>query len=176
VLAIPSEQHPDVKPLSQRARLAIALHLFRGYCSRRGLAHPEIDRLLAHLWEAVGFWTDGEAFGRWVKREPPLVYAGLGDPYPTGFEEALRSAAVPAAEFQDALSATTEVLYISMYGAADEERSRQFLYELATTATAWGVEWPDIRRFAGSRWADGHGWGNRLTVQELAEWRLEPGR
>ncbi|VTS06825.1 unnamed protein product [Tuwongella immobilis] len=44
---------PDVSVLSQRARLAVALHLFRGYCDRRSLHHPEIDRYLGHLWEFV---------------------------------------------------------------------------------------------------------------------------
>jgi hypothetical protein len=42
-----------VRPLSLSARIAIALHLFRGYCNRRGLKHLEIDRFVTHLWEFI---------------------------------------------------------------------------------------------------------------------------
>jgi hypothetical protein len=163
---------PDVSALSQRARLAIALHLFRGYGERRGLAHPEIERYLDHLWEFVGLCGDGEAFGRWIKREPALTYVGLGDDYPQEFAEYLTQAAVPLDEFRYVLESCTEVVYISMYGAADDNRSAGFLLDLAHTVAPLGVPWPDLERFAASRWADEGGWGQRPSAQELAHWRL----
>ena len=106
-----------------------------------------------------------------MEREPPLTHAGLGDPCPPDFDDALAAAGVPADEFRRALGCCTEVLYTSMYGAADEERSRHYLYELSRIAAPLGVAWPDLRRFAASRWADGHGWGERPSAAEVAAWR-----
>ena len=118
----PAETAPisDITALSLRARLAIALRLFASYCERRGLAHPEIDRYLNHLWEFVGLSSGEGAFRRWVENEPRLIHAGLGDPYPVGLDRLLSSAGVPADEFRQVVGCTTEVLYGSLYAAADE--------------------------------------------------------
>jgi hypothetical protein len=157
--------------LSLSARIAIALHLFRGYCNRRGLNHRDIDRFVEHLWEFIALPPGGGGFKPWVKREPPLTYAGLGDDFPPGFDLVLRSAGVSAAEFRQVLGCTTEVLYSTMYGAADEEGSRRYLSELASVAESVGVEWPDMSCFGESKWSDCHGWGMRPSEQQLAEWR-----
>src|SRR5262245_9990032 len=138
---------PNVTALSQRARLAVALHLFRRYCDCRRLAHEEIDQFLDHLWAFVGLRGDPAAFEKWRHAEPPLTEAGLGGSYPVGFDRVLESAGVPEEEFRRALGSCTEVLYISMFGAADEEQSRRYLYELAEIAGALGVRWPNLDRF-----------------------------
>lgn len=168
---IPSITPHDVRPLSLSARIAIALHLFRGYCKRRGLNHPETDRFVEHLWEFIALPVDGSGFKAWVKREPPLTHTGLGCGFPTGFESVLKAAGVSAEEFRQVLECITGVLYSSMYAAADEEGSRRYLLELASVAEAAGVEWPDMNCFAGSNWSDSHGWGQRPSAQDLAEWR-----
>ena len=161
----------DVSGLSQRARLAVALHLFRGYCDCRGFHHPEIDRYLGHLWEFIGLYGDPVAFSEWTEREPDLTHVGLGDTYPPGFDEVLTAAGVPGLEFRRALEFCTEVLSISMYGATNEPRTREFLTGLAAIAVPLGARWPDLGVFAESRWADGHGWGRHPSLGELAEWR-----
>ncbi len=160
-----------MRPLSLSARIAIALHLFRGYCNRRGLNHPDIGRFVEHLLEFIALPPGGGGFGSWVKREPPLTHAGLGDDFPLGFDSVLRSAGVSASEFRQVLGCTTEVLYSTMYGAADEEGSRRYLSELASIAESVGVEWPDMSCFRESIWSDCHGWGKRPSEQELADWR-----
>jgi hypothetical protein len=157
--------------LSLRARIAIALHLFRGYCNRRGLDHLEIDRFVEHRWEFITLPDGGGWFDDWKKREPPLTYVGLGVDFPPEFDAVLGAASVCAAEFRQVLSCTTEVLYSTMYGAADEQGSRRYLSELASVAESVGVEWPEMSCFAGSKWSDCHGWGKRPSEQELAEWR-----
>jgi hypothetical protein len=158
-----------IRPLSLCARIAIALHLFRGYCNQIGLNHPEIDRFVEHLWEFIALPPDG--FDSWEKRQPSLTFVGLGDDFEVDFRSVLISAGVSVASFRRALSCTTEVLYTSMYAAANEYDSRSFLLELAIIVEAVGVQWPDMKCFANSDWADGHGWGNRPTEKELAEWR-----
>jgi hypothetical protein len=157
--------------LSLSARIAIALHLFRGYCNRRGLDHLEIDRFVEHLWDFITLPAGGGGFGDWKKREPPLTYVGLGDDLPPEFDSVLGAASVSAAEFRQVLTCTTEVLYSTMHGAADEKGSRQYLSELASVAESVGAEWPDMSCFSESKWSDCHGWGNRPSEQELAVWR-----
>ncbi len=162
---------PDISPLSLRARLAIALRLFAGYCEGRGLRHPEVAAYLDYLWWFVGLSGSTEAFGEWSGAEVPLVGAGLGYEYPPGFEAFLAARGVPETEFRRAVCAATEVLYGSLYGAADEPGSRRFVGELAALVAPHGVPFPDLAPFAGSRWADGHGWGRLVGPEELASWR-----
>jgi hypothetical protein len=134
------------------------------------LDHPEIKAYIEHLWKFM--MLDGpEAFRRWEADEPSLVVTGLGWEYPRGFEDYLREHAVPAGEFRWALENTAEVVYGSLYGAADNPGSRRHLAELADLVAPLEVPWPDIRRFAESRWADRGGWGRVLSADELASWR-----
>jgi hypothetical protein len=168
---MPANVFHDLRPLSLSARIAIALHLFRAYCSRRGLNHPEIDRFLEHLWDFLALPVGGGGFELWRRREPPLTHVGLGDDFPPDFDPVLKVAGVSATEFRHALACTTEVLYSSMYGAADEKGSWNFLSQLANVAESVGAKWPDINCFADSNWSDGHGWGQRLSAQELVDWR-----
>lgn len=161
----------DISALSLRARLALALRLFAGYCDRRGLVHPEISAYLDHLWRFLAVGNAGEGFEEWISDRTPLLFAGLGDEYPPDFEAFLAARTVSEREFRQALGCTTEVLYGSMYAAADEPGSREFLGELAKLVAAFGVEFPDTRPFLGSRWSDGHGWGAQPTPEELITWR-----
>ena len=154
---IPADDSHDIRPLSLSARIAIALHLFQGYCNRRGLDHLEIERFVEHLWEFIALPAGGGGFEDWKKREPPLTYVGLGDDIPPEFDSVLRAAGVSASEFRQVLSCTTEVLYSTMYGAADEEGSRQYLSDLARIAESVGAEWPSMSCFSESKWSDCHG-------------------
>ena len=162
---------PDITALSLRARLAIALRLFAGYCERRELDHPEVVAYLDYLWRFVGVGGSTEAFGQWTADEPPLVGTGLGWEYPPGFEAFLAARGVPNQEFRQAVCCTTEVLYGSIYAAADELGSRCHVSQLATLVNPLGVAIPDTRPFLKSRWNDGHGWGSIPSAEELAAWR-----
>jgi hypothetical protein len=125
------------------------------------------------MWRFLAVGNAGEGFDEWVSGETPLVAAGLGYEYPRGFEEFLADRGVTEREFRRALCCTTEVLYGSIYAAADEPGLRQFLGQLAELATLFGVVHPDTRPFIGSRWSDRHGWGARPTLEEFACWRAE---
>ncbi len=79
------------------------------------------------------------------------------------------------AEFRGPLCLTTEILFGSMFGAADESGSRRYLGELAEAVGRWGVDWPHLAPFSGSRWSDGSGWGAIPTAAELASWQAGSG-
>jgi hypothetical protein len=115
--------------------------------------------------------ADGSKFELWVKGEPPLTHVGLGGEFPPNFDLVLIAAGVSAPEFRQILASTTEVLYSSMYAAADEKGSSRYLSELAKVAESVGVEWPDLNCFFSSKWSDCHGWGNRLSQEEIARWK-----
>jgi hypothetical protein len=170
---------PDITQLSLRARLAIALRLFAGYCIGRRLEHLEIDAYLNHLWRFVGMDGSPEAFGAWTGDEPPLIGVGLGDEYPPEFAESLAACGVTSSEFRRAISCATEVLYGSLYGASDELGSRQYLSALAELVAPLGVGFPELEVYAESRWADGSGWGAIPTAEAMQVWRsgdlTEPG-
>jgi hypothetical protein len=153
------------------ARLAIALRLFAGYCARRGIDHPEVAAYFDSLWHFLSMPGSTEAFDEWVRNRPPLVHVGLGDDYPPEFEKYLAARGVPDREFREAVECTTEVLYSSLYGAADEAGSRRFVGELAALAGKYGVPFPDTKPFSHFRWSDGHGWGKRPSAEEVAIWR-----
>jgi hypothetical protein len=162
---------PDVSQLSLRARAAFGLTMFEGYCRARGLEHPQIGAFKDHLWRFVGTVDDGDAFDRWLEGEPPLVDAGQGYEYPAEFETFLAARGVPKREFRRALRGTTEVLYGSLYAAADDFGSRRNLQELWAVAEPLGVHCPEPGRFNGSRWADRGGWGVTPSPEMLAQWR-----
>jgi hypothetical protein len=159
-----------VAALSLTARVCVALHLFTGYCRRRGLDHPEVARYIEHMWGFAALPGGGQGFEQWEFGRPALVDAGLGYEYPEGFEAYLAATDVPAPEFRAALMHTTEALYGSLWGAADDAGSLREVKELAGIALAAGAVWPDLSAFAESRWLGG-GWGSRLSPDQLARWR-----
>ena len=168
--SIPSDPLSEVVSLSLTARLGVALHLFAGYCRRRGLEHPELARYIEHMWGFAALPGGGVGFDEWEFGRPALVNTGLGYDYPEGFEAYLATTGVSQPEFRAALMHTTEVLYGSLWGAADNSGSLRDVEALADIALVSGAAWPDLSAFADSRWVGG-GWGGRLSPQQLARWR-----
>jgi hypothetical protein len=168
--SIPSDPLSEVAFLSLTARLAVALHLLAGYCRRRGIDHPELDRYIEHMWGFAALPGGGEGFEEWEFSHPALVDAGLGYEYPEGFEACLAASGVSGPEFRAALMHTTEVLYGSLWAAADNAGSLRDVKGLAAIALAAGAAWPDLSAFAESRWVGG-GWGGRLSPEQVARWR-----
>jgi hypothetical protein len=160
----------EVASLSLTARLGVALHLFAGYCRRRGLDHPELVRYIEHMWGFAALPGGGEGFEEWEFGRPALVDAGLGYEYPEGFEAYLAATEVSEPEFRAALMHTTEILYGSLWAAADDAGSLRDAAGLAGIALAAGAAWPDLSAFAESPWLGG-GWGGRLSPEQLARWR-----
>jgi hypothetical protein len=166
------KKRADVTGLSLRARQAIALHFLENYCDRNGLRHPLIGEFVDHFWEVVEKCGDQQwSFPEWENRRPDLVLSALGDPYPEGFETALRAAGADPTEFRIVIECAAEVTYSSAYGAADEMGSRRMLGLLAEIGSRVGANWPDLQRFESSSWSGCDGWGPHLTPEQVAKWR-----
>jgi hypothetical protein len=150
--------------------LGVALHLFAGYCRCRRLEHPEIGRYIEHMWAFIALPGGGVGFGEWDSSQPDLVAAGLGFECPEYLADLLARQGVAEPEFVAALMHCTEVLYGSLFGAADNAGSLRDVAALADIALAAGAAWPDLSAFAASPWAGG-GWGRRLSTEELARWQ-----
>jgi hypothetical protein len=159
-----------VHEISIRGRLAIGLHCFTTACQRRGLVeHPEIQLFLDQMWQLVAL--QGTGFAKWERANPLLIHAGLGDDFPPGFTPFLASKGVDNTEFRELLANLVEVVYDGAYGAANNQKTLDFLMTVVEHARKWGGRCPEPMRFAKSRWTDRGGWGHDISVAELEEWR-----
>jgi len=122
------------------------------------------------MWAFTRLPANGAGFKEWIAGEPRLVDAGLGYELPPEFAAHLSAAGVPGSEFHAALMHATEVLYGSLYGAADSEGSYWDVMKLSSIALAAGAMWPDFAAFAEDRWRD-DGWGSPISPEKLARWR-----
>jgi len=88
----------------------------------------------------LGCKRGGEGFEEWEFGRPALVETGLGYEYPENFEAYLAATGVSEPEFRAALMHTTEVLYRSLWGAADNAGSLGDVKSLAGIALAAGAK------------------------------------
>lgn len=163
----------ELREISIRGRLAIALHCFASACQSRGLLdHPEVQLLIDQMWKAVG--PEGANFPKWDETKPLLVCVGLGDEFPPDFLAFLEAKGVDKTEFRSFVGNVVEIVFSNAYGASNNDRTLNFLTAAVELAHRWDCQCPDPKRFVTSRWADKHGWGNILSKEELADWRRSP--
>ncbi len=158
----------DYRALSLRARFAVALRAVEGFCAAKSLAGPQFTAFFDHLWELPAV----DSFPDWESHHDDLLAFGLGDPLPLDVAPSLRSASVPEDVFRQLIEHTVEVIYGSAYGASDDAGSLHELAEVLRICQAAGVPAPPARLFAGSLFADRHGWGVRLSPQQRDHWRF----
>jgi len=131
--------------------------------------HYEITRFLEYFWEFA--LLDLMEVGVWVKNRPVLVQVALGDNWPAELEAFLHSHCEDSESFRRLIEATAEIVYYSLYGAADNESSLKYLRHVMQTTSAAGVVPPPLDCFAASRFQDRHGWGNPISADQRDEWR-----
>ncbi len=135
-----------------------------------GLVHSHIDALLDDLWD-LPLTLGSDAFDEWEAYHPMLVDTGLGDDFPDGFEEFLRTHGVSTEEFRDVLESLVEIAFGSFYCDAEDANSLRYLDNLIRMVRRRGVSPPPIDTFSASRFSDRHGWGDRLSIEERDAWR-----
>jgi len=150
-------------------RLVVALIVVQRYCQKWGVRAAALDLWFDHLWE----WptVDSSSFETWSEAEPPLIQSGLGDPLPAELLAQLAAAGVNADEFAALIMHATEIVYSSLYAAADDKGSLEDLGKVFEVAERSGVMIPPAETVSHCRINDGHGWGRKLTREELAALR-----
>jgi len=136
------------------------------FCERFGIAHPDIDSLIAHLWAFARIASPDE-FVAWDRALGRNALHGLGDPVP---DEVL---AVVPAELQEDFGALVEsVVEIGMYDAygANTDGPRDFLMLAIRLCEGHNVPVPNLEPFLRSPQTSR--WGMPVAEETLAQWRL----
>lgn len=159
--------------LSLTARAAIALLVLEKYCKAHAVDSPEVDDLLAHLWQ----WPRVE-FAEWERNRPVLVDVGLGDPLPAALDRRLRDCGVGAHGFTNMIAGLVGILWGNFWGGADDGVSLEALRSVVAHARI--SDFPPLTPFRFSRFADAGGWGVELTAEDHEYWQSlrsgHPGR
>jgi hypothetical protein len=155
------------RPLSLPARLAVALRCVDDFCTVKALAAPALTKFFDHMWSL----PVTESFPDWEEDNEELVAYGMGDPLPPEIALLLLKAQIPEELFLDLLSSTLVIVYSSAYGASDDAGSLRYLQRVLRITMAEGVTPPPVKLFLDSLFADRHGWGQRISLQQRDQWR-----
>jgi uncharacterized protein (DUF433 family) len=171
------QSETGLRDLSLSARLAVALECFTRYCRRCGLAHAELSAFVDYLWEfpVVISNCTPETFVQWEQGGPSLLDVRPSDPLPPGIEAAVLRAGLSPQEFRDLLFHVVQIVWGSFYAASDDFGSLSHLKNVIRITRAAGVFPPDYALYSSSRFADGGGWGARMTPEQRDEWRRAGG-
>jgi len=129
-----------------------------------------VVEFLDYMWEWPLMMTP-DFFGDWESKATDLVQAGLGDPFPSDVEPVLAQQGIAPSEFRALVAGTVEIIWGSFYAASDNKGSLRDLANVIATCRQRGVQPPPIDVFEKSRFADKHGWGHVLTIEERNAWR-----
>jgi len=156
------------RKLSLPARLGVALVCFEGYCRAKSLRHPIIEAFILHMWDIPCITSLPD----WESQDCELVQVGLGDPFPPEIQQLLKAAGIEETDFRRLVESCVEIIYGSAYAASDYLGSLRFLHEVLCVTSTAGVGPPPVEPFLVSLFADGHGWGKRLSAEQRDAWRL----
>ncbi len=136
------------RPLSQRARQAVALIVFDRWLAKIGIRHGDLDAMCDHLWQWMS--VDEQTFGVWSAFESPVLDAALGDELPAELVLECERRGVDTVEFKAVLGSLVEITNNSLYSAPDDDGSLAFLRHVLEIGTAAGITPPSAEPFAQS--------------------------
>ncbi|GHZ29835.1 hypothetical protein VCSRO29_3470 [Vibrio cholerae] len=152
----------ECKRLSINARAAIGLLIFERFCVLHGLKLQENQDFLDHLWS--WFLVDGpDEFEPWESKRTTLVNCGLGDEFPEGLLHSLAQNGVGESQFRTIVGGTTDILWGSFWGAAENELS---MAALENVISASGLEqFPVLTPFKFSLFSQNGCWVKKLRLR-----------
>lgn len=146
----------ECRPLSITARAMLAALVFERFCVEQDVGGPEIDAILSHHWAWLDVVRGAAEFSAWERAQPALP---------------LRASRALVAEhrFRTVLEQVAATLRTSFYGAAEDEETFRSLQSVVERARP--SELPPVTPFKFSRFHDGNGWGEPLTIADRDYWR-----
>ena len=168
---IRAEHHQPVtySDLSLAGRLAVALHCFEDYCHALDLQSPLITEFINHLWNWLN--VNWECFDEWYYSGAILIAVADGGEYPPELETFLLGHSVDPLQFRRLVTSVADVIYISLFGGANDKRSLHALMSVVEIVKERGIEPPPAAYFKNSPFSDGSGCGNHLSPEEQKAWR-----
>lgn len=158
----------ECRVLSLTARAAIALLVFERFCVSRNIKSEYISEFLDYMWE----WpliSGPDQFDPWEGRRPLLVNYGLGDDADDRVESIVAESSLNESDFRKLVGGVVEILWVSFWGASENEGSLESLRTVILTAKIDSL--PPIIPFRFSTFNDGNGWGIEVTPQDCKFWR-----
>ena len=161
----------DYAALSQAARLAAALRTLDPWFSHVGVADPEIDRLIEHLWAYPTITC--KTFAAWESSvdDCDVLDMALGYDMPERLIAKCRELGVSADHLRTAIASTTEIVYSSLYAAVSDGLTLEELASLEQLTRQCGLRLPPAEFYRSSPFSERHGAGHVMTVEEIKAWR-----
>ena len=156
------------RKLSLTARMAIALLIFERFCEDNNILSPLVSELSSYLWK----WpiiNGPDEFYPWESSRPELANYALGDEASSDLLASLELANIDENRFRSVVSGVIEILWVSFWGAAENERAMESL--TTTIKSSKLPNFPPLTPFKFCVFSDGSGWGEKITKEDCHYWR-----
>jgi hypothetical protein len=162
------------RALSLSGRLAVALVVLQRWLSKQKLHDLEVQALLEHQWQWLTVGPD--TFDAWHDVNLPLLDTALaGKALPQSTIEHCLAVGVDPRRLTLLLTHTAAIVEGSLFSTTHDHESLRSLGVVLEVAAEDGVQPPPAAWFARLQWQDRHGWGSRLSVEELQQLRARSG-
>lgn len=158
------------RALSLSGRLAVALVVLQRWLSKQKLHDLEVQALLEHQWQWLTVGPD--TFDAWHEADLPLLDTALaGKALPQSTSEHCVAVGVDPHRLTLLFAHAVAIVEGSLFSATHDHESLRSLGVVLEVAAEDGVQVPPAAWFARLQWQDHHGWGLRLSVEELQQLR-----
>lgn len=135
------------------------------WLSQAGLSHPEVDELLAHLWN----WsvTTPATFDEWYRARPDLVdieQTGRLPDHLIGWSE---HASIPTDDLRTVIFAVTDIIHANLFAGIQWKYPEESLDTIADVLGRYELGLPPPACLPPSDRSQVHGWGENVDQRTL---------
>lgn len=155
---------PKNIPDNVRVLQAFCSLCIKRYCEHFGINHPEITRLITHLFGVL----EADYLPEWERRGASLTITGRGDSWPDIIKKVIPLENVD--ELDDLIQSCIEVGLVDLYGASTNE-PKKIAGRCANVLSERGISIPEIDFLVDRYPGEGH-WGNpvdQITYNQLTK-------
>ena len=159
----------EARFLSISARFGLAMSFLNEFCDRFSIDGVALDQFREHLWACPMYQTNGQDFGKWYERLPPIAEHGISDDQAFGLEGIASLNDADRSRFGQIVDCTYDLLQISFFGAGEDEGTYELLVRISNLGRP--AEFPATTPFKFSGIKERDGWGPALLLSDLQFWR-----